>query len=134
MFAGPPTLLFTDSLHDLVALGRHQVGDPVPEFLPYQIHGHVRVFHGVVKGSCGEAYNVADQSCDIMLKDLAKLIADYVGRRVIFEIPDAVEAAGYSKATKARLDSAKLQQLGWKAQFDIGTGIRHTIDIMREIQ
>ena len=88
----------------------------------------------LLKGSCGEAYNVADQSCDIMLKDLAKLIADYVGRRVIFEIPDAVEAAGYSKATKARLDSTKLQQLGWKAQFDIGTGIWHTVDIMKEIQ
>ena len=88
----------------------------------------------LLKGGCGEAYNIADVSCDITLKDLAKLIADYVGRRVIFEIPDAVESAGYSKATKARLDSTKLQRLGWKAGFDIGTGIRHTIEIMREMR
>jgi hypothetical protein len=51
---------------------------------------------------------------------------------VVFEAPDAVEQAGYSKATKARLDSAKLQRLGWKAQFDIRTGSRHTLTILKE--
>lgn len=88
----------------------------------------------LLKGTCGEAYNIADRSCDIRLKDLAKIIADYAGRKVVFEIPDATEAAGYSKATKALLDSSKLQGLGWKAQFDIRTGLQHTIDILRETQ
>ena len=30
-----------------------------------------------------------------MLKDLAKIIAEIAGKKVVFEIPDAVEAAGY---------------------------------------
>ena len=88
----------------------------------------------LLKGACGEAYNIADRSCDITLKDLAQIIADYAGRKVVFEIPDATEAAGYSKATKALLDSTKLQGLGWKAQFDMKTGLEHTIDILRECQ
>ena len=52
-------------------------------------------------GECGEAYNIADHRSDIMLKDLAEVIAGAVGKNVVFEIPDAVESAGYSKATKA---------------------------------
>ena len=86
------------------------------------------------KGTCGEAYNIADVSCDITLRDLAQTIADSVGTKVIFDLPDAVEAAGYSKATKARLDSTKLQGLGWKAQFDMKTALDHTIGIMREME
>ncbi len=86
----------------------------------------------LLKGSCGEAYNIADVSCDITLKDLAQLIADYVGRKVVFELPDEVESAGYSKATTARLDSTKLQGLGWRVQFDLETALAHTIRVLRE--
>ena len=87
----------------------------------------------LLKGESGEAYNIADGSSDIMLKDLAAIIAGYVGRKVIFEIPDVVESAGYSKATKARLESAKLQKLGWRAKYDIKAGIERTISILKEI-
>jgi nucleoside-diphosphate-sugar epimerase len=82
-------------------------------------------------GKKGEAYNIADEASDIMLKDLAEIIANTVGHKVVFEIPDAIERAGYSKATKARLDSNKLQGLGWKAQYNIATGINRTINILK---
>ena len=85
-------------------------------------------------GDCGEAYNIAARSCDITLKDLAALIAKEAGTKVVFEIPDQLEAAGYSKATKALLDSRKLESLGWNAQFDMETGLRHTVEILREVQ
>ena len=65
-----------------------------------------------------------------MLKDLAATIAGIKGRKVVFETPDAVEAAGYSKATKARLDGHKLQELGWKPKYDIRSGMKRTIDIL----
>jgi nucleoside-diphosphate-sugar epimerase len=81
-------------------------------------------------GEKGEAYNIADDASDIMLKDLARIIANTVGCEVVFEIPDAVESAGYSKATKARLDSTKLQGLGWKALYNIEEGIERTIKIL----
>ena len=83
-------------------------------------------------GKDGEAYNISDESSDIRLRDLAAIIAKESGRKVVFELSDAVEAAGYSKATKARLDSGKLKALGWKPYYDIECGLRQTIGILRE--
>ena len=85
----------------------------------------------LLKGDCGEAYNIADIRSDITLKDLAEIVAGYAGKKVIMEIPDEIESAGYSKATKARLDSAKLQGLGWRADYDIASGIKRTMDILK---
>ena len=85
----------------------------------------------LLKGESGEAYNVADQSCDIQLKDLAKMIADIAGTRVIFDLPNEVEAAGFSKATKARLDGGKLKVLGWTVSTSIADGLRKTISILQ---
>lgn len=85
-------------------------------------------------GKNGEAYNVADDASDIMLKDLAAIIAGYVGKKVVFALPDEIESAGYSKATKARLESAKLKGLGWKAMYNIKEGIERTVDILRELK
>lgn len=86
----------------------------------------------LLKGEKGEAYNIADIRSDITLRDLAETIASIVGRKVVFEIPDAVEASGYSKATKARLDGSKLQALGWKAHYSIREGLERTIKILSE--
>ena len=84
----------------------------------------------LLKGSCGEAYNIADPSADITLKRLAGLIAEHCGKNVIFDIPDAVESAGYSKATKALLDGSKLRMLGWKPLYTIEGGVARTLDIL----
>lgn len=84
-------------------------------------------------GESGEAYNISDETSDIMLKDLADIIAETAGEKVIFEQPDSIESAGYSKATKARLESRKLQKLGWTAHYDIKSGIQRTIQILKEI-
>ncbi|MCQ2440625.1 MAG: NAD-dependent epimerase/dehydratase family protein [Clostridia bacterium] len=85
-------------------------------------------------GNCGEAYNIADKSSDVMLKDLAQIIAELSGKKVIFEVPDVVEAIGYSKATKARLDGSKLKTLGWMPKYDIKTGLNRTLDILNCIK
>lgn len=88
----------------------------------------------LLKGESGEAFNISDQSCDIRLKDLAKIIADLSGTRVIFDLPTETEALGFSKATKARLDSSKLHQLGWSARYSIREGLERTLHILREVQ
>lgn len=88
----------------------------------------------LLKGECGDAYNIADLESDIMLKDLAAIIAGVAGKEVVFELPDEVEAAGYSKATKARLDGSKLQALGWEAKYNLKSGIERTIKILRKLK
>ena len=82
-------------------------------------------------GENGQAYNIAEEHSDIMLKDLASFIADSCQLKVVYEmIPDAIESAGYSTATKARLDGRKLQKLGWNPRYDIRAGIIRTISIL----
>ena len=92
------------------------------------------LLYALLCGENGEAYNIADEQSDIMLKDLAAIIAGIKGKQVVFEIPDAVEAAGYSKATKARLDGEKLKKLGWMPQYTIETGMKRTIDILEFLE
>ncbi len=85
----------------------------------------------LLKGNNGEAYNIADESGNITLRDVATLIAGCAGRKVIFNLPDAVEKAGYSTATIACLDGTKVKNLGWHPQYNISQGIQRTIDIMK---
>lgn len=87
----------------------------------------------LLNGKNGEAYNISDESCDIRLKDMAKIIAEYVGTNVIFELPDEVEKEGFSKATKAILDNKKIIQIGWKCQHNIEEALKRTISILKEI-
>lgn len=92
------------------------------------------LFTVLLCGECGEAYNIADDESDIMLKDLASIIADTSGKKVVFELPDELERTGYSKATKARLESSKIKTLGWKARYNIKQGIYRTIEILKEMK
>lgn len=91
------------------------------------------ILYALLRGKTGEAYNVADEALDISLAELSKLIADYVGKDVVFELPDAVEQAGFSKATRAMLDSSKIKSMGWKAKFDLRRSLQNTIEIMRSL-
>lgn len=83
-------------------------------------------------GDCGEAYNVSDPASNIKLRDLAQLIAELSGTRVVFELPDEVERQGYSTATVAVMDSGKLRKKNWSARYDIRSGVARTIELLRK--
>ena len=87
----------------------------------------------LLNGENGEAYNIADESGDITLRDLAALVAAQAGRKVIFELPNAIESAGFSKATKARLDGRKIKELGWKPAYDLQTGVSRSCETLAVI-
>lgn len=87
----------------------------------------------LLKGKNGEAYNIADTDSDIMLKDLAEIIAKWSGTKVVYDLPSRTEKEGFSKATKARLNANKLKMLGWKAQYNIYSGIERTLQILKEM-
>lgn len=78
----------------------------------------------MLKGCCGEAYNLADEASDIRLRDLAGLISNTCGCKVVFDIPGAIETAGFSPAMLARMDARKAQSLGWQVQYDVESGIQ----------
>ena len=93
-----PTLLKTDTkalsqfLHKGVACE-----DIVLKSKGIQYYSYLYVMDSVsglltilLNGEKGEAYNISDDASDIMLKDLASIIAGYNNKQVVFEIHDAV--------------------------------------------
>lgn len=89
------------------------------------------ILYTLAQGVSGEAYNIADKESDIMLKDLAWLLAEAAGVRVVFELPEESERRGYSTATKAMLDPSKLEQLGWQAMVHMREGLACTVETIR---
>ena len=75
--------------------------------------------------------NVADSNSDIYLKDLAGLLARIAGTKVIYELPDSREQAGYSTATKAVLSTSKVRQLGWLPKTSIEKGLEKTVQVLK---
>lgn len=86
----------------------------------------------LLKGEKGGSYNIADPRSDIRLKDLAAILAENAGKKVVFELPDEQERKGYSKATKALLNPSKINALGFKARFSVAEGLERTLEILRE--
>ena len=97
----------------------------------YVVDAATAALYILLHGENGSAINIADRDSDIALKDLAGYLAKEAGMKVIFELPDQVEKAGYSTATKALLDSTKIEQLGWKAKTGIADGLAKTVQILR---
>lgn len=89
------------------------------------------ILYSLALGENSEAYNLADSSSDIVLKELATLVANVAGRKVVFELPDTSERAGYSTATRAVMKSEKLKGLGWQPQYGIENGIKLTMEMLR---
>ena len=86
----------------------------------------------MLEGKACEAYNVSDTKFDAKLKDFAKYVADYAGKKVVFDIPNEVEKKGFSNSEMTILDSTKLNDLGWYTLKDIKSRICETIAIMKK--
>lgn len=84
-----------------------------------------------LKGETGAAYNVAEEKNDATLREMANILAEMAGKTVVFELPEETEKAGYSTATKARLDGAKMQALGWQPRYTVREGLEQTVRILR---
>lgn len=97
----------------------------------YAADAAMGVLFTMLLGESGRAYNVADKDSDITLRELAQTLADIAGTKVVFELPDKVELAGYTKATKALLDSTAIEGLGWSACTHIADGLAKTVGMMR---
>ena len=91
------------------------------------------IFYCLLKGKCGEAYNVVDSSEILSLREIAEYISSLAGKKVIFEIPDATQAKGFSKAVNAIMTNDKLRGLGWTPKDDTRSGVKKTIEILKSV-
>lgn len=99
----------------------------------YVVDAAMAVLSVLLKGKSRQAYNVADMQSEITLRALAAWLAEDHGVEVVFDLPDAVEQAGYSTATKALLDTEKITELGWQPQTHIREGLCKTVACLKQI-
>lgn len=88
----------------------------------------------LARGERGNAYNVADPDSCAMLRVFAQHAADAAGVNLRFVQQSRIEQSGYSKITKAMLDTTKLESLGWTAAHHLADGISRTILYIKELQ
>ncbi|MBR1558686.1 MAG: NAD-dependent epimerase/dehydratase family protein [Clostridia bacterium] len=85
----------------------------------------------LMRGETGRAYNVANPDATASIREYARTLADIGGVSLRFDLPSDVERAGYTRVTRAVLDPARLMALGWRAQYDLKTGLEHTYRILK---
>lgn len=86
----------------------------------------------LLKGENGEAYNVSNPSSHITIVDMAKMVVNKIANEkidVIFDIPET-NTFGYATETKMKLNSDKLQKLGWVPEVGLEESYRRMIKWM----
>ena len=84
----------------------------------------------LVKGECGEAYNISNKDSIVSIKDVAECLAEKSGVKVVFEIPSEEEKKSFNPMKNSVLDATKLESLGWKAYFGLEEGIERTLKFL----
>ena len=83
----------------------------------------------LLKGKNGEAYNVSNPESHITIADMAYMVADKIAegtKQVVFDIPSE-NKFGYAADTKMKLNSSKLQALGWKPEIGLEEAYKRMI-------
>lgn len=87
----------------------------------------------LLKGECGEAYNIADPFSCITIKQLSDIIANIGGKKVIMDAPSDKEKSGYNPVTRSLYSTKKLQSLGWFIDSRMYENMKSTIEEVKII-
>ncbi|MGT2681968.1 NAD-dependent epimerase/dehydratase family protein [Streptococcus porci] len=88
----------------------------------------------MLNGEIAQAYNVANEDRTIMIRELAQLLVQLLpekAMKVVFNIPQEM-SAGYSKMGDSRLDTGKIEKLGWTKQVPLEVGLIKTVRSFEE--
>lgn len=86
------------------------------------------LFAILLKGEVEQAYNVANETETMAIRDVAQMLVDLFpdnGRKLIFEI--ATDTSGYCSYKRVGLDTNKLESLGWKPEVGLKQGLINTV-------
>ena len=89
------------------------------------------ILHVLLNGENGISYNIANDNCNVHLKEFALACANFAGTKVVFDLPTDIERAGYSVASQAILETKRLKSIGFIPKYDFQNAIERTISILR---
>lgn len=84
----------------------------------------------LLKGEKGEAYNIANKDSYISIRDMANLIRDEFNPNIKVVIAPK-ENQGYAPETKLKLDTSRIEALGWKPVYGLKEMFCKLIDSLR---
>lgn len=90
----------------------------------------------LLKGANAEVYNVSNPAAHVTIVEMANLVAEKIAGgkiKVVFNIPKD-NTFGYAADTKMKLNSDKLQALGWKPEVGLEEAYRRLISDLVQIQ
>ena len=86
----------------------------------------------LLKGEDGTAYNVANEATYISIRQMAELVAETFNPDHVHVVIDKQDGLGYSPTTKLRLDTQRIQTLGWTPYYNIKEMFHRLIASMKE--
>jgi nucleoside-diphosphate-sugar epimerase len=128
--------VMADLLSDVVA-GRDIVlkssGEAVRAFL-YVTDAVIGMFTILFLGDPSTAYNLANETEPIAIKDLALLLTSFrkdIDLRVVYDTQQQDNSKGYCAYRRIALDTSKLETLGWSPQISLKEGLSSTLFNLR---
>ncbi len=80
------------------------------------------LFTLLLKGSNGQAYNIANPTASMTIRQMAELVAEKVcgGRiKVVVKVPDDIKDRGYLHYVGFVLNIDKMKKLGWLPKYGL---------------
>ena len=87
------------------------------------------------KGEAGQAYNVANESSHTTIRKMAELVSKTLSQeksKVVIDIPADSKKLGYAPDVKMKLNSDKIESLGWKPTVGLADAYRRMAEWMKE--
>lgn len=82
-------------------------------------------------GQNGDIYNISNEKSVASIAEVAKTCAKIAGTKVVFDLPDEVEAKGFSQPNNCILNNSKLRDLGWEGKYSLKDGLVETLEYLR---
>lgn len=89
----------------------------------------------MVNGKIGEAYNLANEDEPYMIRDVAKMLVELYpdkNLKVEFTNPTDEIKKGYVSYKIVKLNTKKLENLGWKKKISLLDGMKRTVDYFED--
>jgi dTDP-glucose 4,6-dehydratase len=91
----------------------------------------IGIFILLIKGKNAGAYNLANKNTAVSISDTAKMIANTIGNNSIEVLFKLDEHTGYAPDLYLKLNTDKIESLGWKAEIDLEESYRRMIQSLR---
>ena len=84
----------------------------------------------LLRGEKGEAYNIANKDSYISIREMAQMVRDEFNPNINVVIAPK-ENQGYAPETKLKLDTDKIENLGWEPEYELESMLGRLIQSMR---